>query len=242
MRTWIMIFFLSSFTVSLVRADDSISSDFKSAEINAEIKKLPELESTLRSLMEARLKVARGELIDKLKEYQVKATQAGDLDEALKVRNTIADLEKQQESKNTLPASDAPKVVKQNIPKNAARFGKSRYFLVTEPKTWAEAKKLCEEQGGHLARIESAEEHAFCAQLIQSLRNNGEHSWALVDGTDIETKGTYVFSNGEPVKYVKWDVKKPTGRADCRYLGLYAVTGLYYDCGEKAQPFICEWD
>lgn len=228
---------------SAVVADEPISTDFKSSEVNAEIKKLPELAATLRALTEARMKVARGELIEKLKAYQIKATQDGDLDEALKVRDTIAELEKLQAAQENLAGSGAaPKTVKASIPKKAVRFGQSMYYLITEPMTWAEAKKLAEEKGGHLARIESAEEHAFCAKLIQPISNNGDFRWAWIDGLAGEIKGEYFFSNGQPVKYLAWDKKKPSGLPGHQYLNLYAPTGLYYDGAGKPQPFICEWE
>lgn len=239
MATTLLVMILGSIGI----ADEPIPTDFKSAEINAEIKKLPDLEATLRSLIQARMKVARGELIEKLKEYQTKATQDGDLDEALKVRDTIAELEKLQAAQEKLATKDSSaKPVKAIIPKKAVRFGQSMYYLITEPMTWAEAKTLAEEKGGHLARIESAEEHAFCAKLIQPLINNGDHKWAWIDGQTAEEKSEYVFSNGNPLKYLAWDKKKPSNLPGHRYLNLYAPTGLYYDGAGKPQPFICEWD
>jgi hypothetical protein len=142
----------------LAGAEENLVGDFKSAEINAEIKKLPELAKTLQTLMEARMKTERAALIEKLKTYQTTATKAGDLDEALKVRAAIAQLETLQEAKETFAGkTDEPKTAKPNIPKNAIKFGDSSYFVIKKPMSWSDAKKFCEEQGGHLARIESRE-------------------------------------------------------------------------------------
>lgn len=250
MRHWPILLIIFLFlSTDLSRAED-LAADFKSAEINTEIKKLPELEKTLQSLMEARIRVARGELIEKLKAYQITATQAGDLDEALKVREALTRLEKLQSAKEPATGDEAEsKPVKFSIPRDAVRFGKSRYYVYTGPKaddwpkTGDEAQKFCADLGGHLAKIDSVEEHAFLAKLVQPLKaSDGKPTWVLVDGNDVETKGTYVYSNGEPVKYFKWDTKKPTGRLDCRRIGIWTGNGLFWDAIGVTPTFICEWD
>jgi len=241
--TTILLMFIFIGTSSSIMADET-STTFKSPEINAEFKKLPELAATLKALTEARMRVARGELIEKLKAYQTKATQDGDLDEALKVRETIAELERLQaadEKPSNKNVSSKP--AKVNIPKDAARFGKSRYYVVTEPKSSAEAEKICAEQGGHLARIETAEEHAFCAKLIQAYRPAKKNDqWIWIDGNDEALEGTFVFGNGELVQYFQWDAMKPNSKKGFNWLTLDVTTGLFHDADAQLRPFLCEWD
>lgn len=235
--------FLMTAGASPLQAEEK-PAEFKSAEMNVEMNKLPALAATLQTLVEARMHVARGELIEKLKAYQIKTTQDGDLDEALKVRDTIAELETLQAAHEKRGTKEAPsKPVKVSIPKDAVRFGKNKYFLVTEPKTWADAKKLCEEQGGHLARIESAEEHAFCAKLIQMYRPATKNDrWIWIDGADEALEATYLYSNGKEVKYLKWDAMKPNAGSTFNWLTLDVTTGLFHDADSQKRPFICEWD
>ncbi|MBQ3799321.1 MAG: hypothetical protein II837_03395, partial [Treponema sp.] len=64
------------------------------------------------------------------------------------------------------------------------------YTLYDNACSWAEAKSFCEEQGGHLATIGSAEENS----AVQSLSGNRQ-TW--IGGTDADSEGDWRWVSGE---------------------------------------------
>lgn len=74
------------------------------------------------------------------------------------------------------------------------------YVLYDIGVTWHEAKELCEELGGHLVTITSAEEQALIEQLISY--GEKKQYWIGLD--------THVgWVTGEAISYTNWDVGQP---------------------------------
>ena len=89
-------------------------------------------------------------------------------------------------------------------------FNNHRYQLFDESLTWEQAKARCEELGGHLVTITSAEEQTFVSRLVTGgekkqywigmSRNDGELSW--VTGEDVSYEN---WSSGEPNRVKRSD-------------------------------------
>ncbi|KAL4617320.1 macrophage mannose receptor 1-like [Arapaima gigas] len=90
-------------------------------------------------------------------------------------------------------------------------FGDSCYHFENEMvKNWHDAETYCTNQNGHLASIHSEEEISFLsAHMTRS-------SWVGLN--DIQTEGTYVWSDGTPTDFLLWDHNQPDnwqGNEDC---------------------------
>ncbi len=137
------------------------------------------------------------------------------------------------------------------------------YKCYENGKTWEEAKKYCEEQGGHLATITSRDEQKIVESLIRAegkknlywlggYRNIQNEEWSWVDDEEWEYHN---FQEGQPDnaygkedKLVIYRNKYPGMSGDCFGLwndlksdGSYNGDTTYY-YGLKNLGFICEWD
>ena len=212
------------------------------------------------------IKKIRTTLIAELDEARIAAAQEDKLDEAVRIRDAIKALENQdieppsvdssstiarikeleQEVaalKKSLAATvkqepDKPKVT---IPKQAFEFGGHHYLFFRATATWHQAKKFCEQQAGHLVRIESPQENAFIRQLVHT--SAAADVW--IDGTDELQEGVWLFSNGQPVKFTNWMPGEPSNTDEGEhYASLSRKSGwLWNDIGAgKRWSFVCEWD
>ena len=127
------------------------------------------------------------------------------------------------------------------------------YVVVDERLSWEEAKKACEEMGGHLVILETAEEAAY----VESLVAKGTKVFYWLGGTD---KGygvnDYHWINGEPLTYENWANGQPdNGFLDGEYesyIGMVRTKTPYmsqeYTWNDyKNEPsddhgYICEYD
>ena len=72
-----------------------------------------------------------------------------------------------------------------------------------KPLIWDEAEKQCIDQGGHLASVHSAEENNF----IRSLYTGS----AWIGGSNFETEGKWVWSDGTEWDFEDWINGEPSG-------------------------------
>jgi hypothetical protein len=72
--------------------------------------------------------------------------------------------------------------------------------------SWPNAENACNELGGNLVRISSAEENGFLYHLFGDL---GGSSRFWTGGNDREDEGTFVWSDGEPLTYTDWRSGEP---------------------------------
>ncbi|CAH1781368.1 unnamed protein product [Owenia fusiformis] len=103
------------------------------------------------------------------------------------------------------------------------------------------AQRRCSDLGGTLVRINDRYESAFLASQLASMDSKVEF-WT--DANDIETKGTYVWSNGHSyLPYTHWAPGQPddTDGANCVTLGAATNAALWYDrkCDSR-RGYICE--
>jgi hypothetical protein len=123
------------------------------------------------------------------------------------------------------------------------------YQFFAETLSWHEAQSRCEELGGHLAIIESAEENAFVAGLIAEA--GWEDAWIGI--TDEAEEGTWLTVRGETIDYTHWYDKQPNNKPPGEHYALITnrIVGQpvgWRWCDQPAEPtqhqpgFVCEWD
>jgi hypothetical protein len=117
--------------------------------------------------------------------------------------------------------------------------------------SFADARRVCVEAGGHLVNIGSAEENEWVAAL-----HDGEHWLGATDGrTDmVPGVGPYAWVNGETWAYADWEDGQPNAfETDCP--AEYADGDCYEHCAFQTDegdwndrscwhtiPSVCEWD
>ena len=128
------------------------------------------------------------------------------------------------------------------------------YELFTEIKTFSEAKKYCEDLGGHLVTITSKEENDFISEMINVLPSSTD---TIIGISDLDKEGDWsTWITGEPVTYQNWGDNEPDNRSG-QHIGVivngfrgyqggpyYCIKGQWDDNGDKNStfPFICEWE
>ena len=134
----------------------------------------------------------------------------------------------------------------QDIEENPERtsFNGHTYLAFNTPVTWYAAKWICENRGGHLATITSAEENAFVRSII-----TGEF-W--IGGTDADDEQHWRWVTQEAFSYENWRSGQPdnsisyevslTHTGEENHLRVYE-DGTWNDISGCLQyPFICEID
>ncbi len=136
-----------------------------------------------------------------------------------------------------------------------------RYQLFNSELSWDEAKKYCEDIGGHLVTITSAEEQAFIETLLTL--PDAEKSYYWIGASDAQKEGMWSWVTDEPFDYANWKAKEPNNEHDKEhYLHIYRNTyndiqaGQWNDVmmngvdgdekndfySENSVGFICEWE
>lgn len=72
------------------------------------------------------------------------------------------------------------------------RRGVGYYKIHTEPKTWHEALQICEQEGAHLAVINSEEESKVLQSLFAPVAAKLKVTWAFVGFHDLYNEGQYL--------------------------------------------------
>ena len=150
------------------------------------------------------------------------------------------ELRKELESLQQKPAQPN---AQRSIPEGAVKFGEKSYFIFDQGATWHHASKLCQQLGGYLARIESAEENEFLKELVRQRNVKVKACW--IDGSDALEEGKWMLSNGQPMLYTDWGRNEPQNTNDVEH-----QVSLWRDFGwkwgdvrsSKRYPYICEWD
>ena len=123
-------------------------------------------------------------------------------------------------------------------------FNGHTYLAFNTPVTWYAAERICENRGGHLATITSAEENAFVRSIIA-----GEF-W--IGGTDTDDEQHWRWVTQEAFSYENWRSGQPdnsvsyevsaTHTGEENHLRVYE-DGSWNDISGCLQyPFVCEID
>lgn len=132
-------------------------------------------------------------------------------------------------------------------------YANHRYELITESLSWENAKKSCEDMGGHLVTINSEEEQKFIENILAN--SDLSSSTDIWIGTARELNNFTEWVTGEPVEYSLWGIPQPDNLGGSQN---YAVitngtrgyeNGSYFiekyewdDNSDSSRPYICEWD
>lgn len=131
----------------------------------------------------------------------------------------------------------------QYMPIDAVEFNGHYYYLydLDTVTGWAAAQQYCQEQGGHLATITSAEEDAF---LYSYMRQKGCDS-AMFGLTDQDADDDWKWVTGEEFSYYNWHTGEPNHQGGYEHYGMYyreMTDGTWNDGDGRDGPFLCEWE
>ncbi len=134
-----------------------------------------------------------------------------------------------------------------NIPKDAYEYNGHHYKIYTGVcSSWEEAKKYCEDLGGHLAVISSQKENdSLYNYLIDS-----DIDTAYFGFSDSENEGTWKWVTEENNSYTNWHPGEPNSESGEDYAELYwkFPDGTWNDGNygfgtqSDSKNFICEWE
>lgn len=119
-------------------------------------------------------------------------------------------------------------------------FNGHYYCLVNVPNSWNNAKYNCEQNGGYMVSVNSAEEQAAIEAMLRESGIKGER-WIGAQFTD----NAWGWLNGSPFEYTNWATNNPSGDGTNAFMRFGALTG-----GDGAWSnekldkafYICEWD
>ncbi|MDE0839515.1 MAG: C-type lectin domain-containing protein, partial [Kiritimatiellae bacterium] len=138
---------------------------------------------------------------------------------------------KSLQPKQTSPPSPSPD--------DADTFDGHRYKILSG-KTWKEAKRFAEQQGGHLAVVSSQREHAFLVSLLKK----ADVKIARIGHTDARREGHWEGVTGEKNIYLKWGAGEPKGPLrdmERDVAGLLSNGTMASQPGLHGGTFIVEW-
>ncbi|MHC4248043.1 MAG: lectin-like protein [Planctomycetota bacterium] len=132
-------------------------------------------------------------------------------------------------------------------PREPVSFGGHRYKLYEQKMAWHDAKRFCEERGGHLVTITSKEENDFVTSLA---RASGDFVW--IGFSDEAREGEWEWVTGEPSTFTAWGQGPGTeGRVQPdNWNGNQDVAILHRGANWKWDDshahvqlaFVCEWE
>ncbi len=123
------------------------------------------------------------------------------------------------------------------------------YAIYESDLSWSDAKRFCEEQGGHLVTISSRAEQKAVSTLIES----GSRKQYWIGGCKAKSRH-FTWVTGEKFSYTNWDPGAPDDSTvgNCNAVMMYKSTGRWKDVnGDKPSGrasnlknygFVCEWD
>jgi hypothetical protein len=79
------------------------------------------------------------------------------------------------------------------------RHGLGYYKVHGEPRNWQEARKICAQEGAHLAIINSKEESEALRSMLAPVAEKAKTVWAFIGFHDLYTEGQYLTIFGKPM-------------------------------------------
>jgi len=106
------------------------------------------------------------------------------------------------------------------------------YYMSQDACTWPEAYLICEQLGGHLVTISSAEENQFISNFVH------EDTW--IGFTDEREEGVWEWVTGEEVIYTNWRSDEPNNSGEEDYAQMDS-DGYWNDCSDWELRFVLEF-
>ena len=124
-----------------------------------------------------------------------------------------------------------------------AVFKGHRYKLFIEELSWEDAKKRCEDLGGHLLVIEDNNEHEFIRKAMGDFAAANPHlpkMWHAWLGMTYDKERKKWFSlNGKPQTFSSWELK----RENDERAAMRQTNGNWFSIPDGMKHYvICEWD
>ena len=120
-------------------------------------------------------------------------------------------------------------------------FNDHSYKIFYGRYTWAEAKKMCEKEGGHLVTITSSEEQKF----LEKLNSNKKALWIGFERVQKDSEN-WRWITDESNEYNHWNSGEPNNYNGAESKASIRGDGRWNDLNEKSSEesdgFICEWD
>lgn len=125
--------------------------------------------------------------------------------------------------------------------------GVRRYSIYTTGKNWDEARRICDQEGGYLAIINSEAEYRVLHDLYElvPITNDVEsNSWAFIGLHDRFVEGEFLTIQGKPLEstgFTRWDYPEPNnigGNENCGSLSRHGSMNDIH-CSWKL-AFFCE--
>lgn len=103
--------------------------------------------------------------------------------------------------------------------------------------TWYEAERRCEEMGGHLVTVTSAEEYDVVKRIKKM-----EHTW--LGATNLNSGDEFEWITGEPFTFSDWRGGEPSNSEGIEHYLHIVDTGGWNDrpATGSGDSYICEWD
>jgi hypothetical protein len=137
-----------------------------------------------------------------------------------------------------LPNMQAVTAGRKPTPEEAKVFGGHHYLVVVKTVTWHEAKKQCEDMGGHLVIITSKAENSFVSRL-------SDFQSTFIGCTDENKEGDWRWVDGTRVTWKNWAKGEPNNNGKEHYGELHDTDGVWNDL-QKNNPgiigYVCEWE
>jgi len=124
----------------------------------------------------------------------------------------------------------------------AVAWNKHKYKYIADKLSWPDAKRKCEDMGGHLVIIDDRAEQDFVVQLLARFSREPQYaSWLGI--TCQEKPGQWQTVAGDKVTYQNWHAGEPNG-PDSPFGALAMHFGGQWDDvpSHHVFAFVCEWD
>jgi hypothetical protein len=125
-----------------------------------------------------------------------------------------------------------------HVPADAVEFGGHWYKPYRRGMTWHEAKRFCEEQGGHLVTVTSDEERSFVEKLARS--GSGVAHW--IGLSDEDTEGEWRWVTGEKLRERDRPGFLYSDKGGERDAVMIRGTGWHAWPIQEHGVLICEWE
>jgi len=181
---------------------------------------------------------ALDEATDALSKEVERLSKAGKLEQAITVKKFAESMPKAVLRK----AESAERARKPVVPKFAVAWNGHKYAAFRVPSRWSDAKKACDDVGGHLVIIETQEEQNALMEMMDRSGMGRDRFW--IGATDEAQEGTWKWVDGSPLAYTNWDVGEPSNAMGGQHYAEMAGGngGQWRDLPQdQTRWFICEW-
>ena len=128
---------------------------------------------------------------------------------------------------------------KDNVRFHGIKYNGHYYGFSQDKKTWNEAQKDCEANGGHLVTIADEKEQ----KAVQKLLSYDGSGTAWIGATDEASEGEWIWCTGEIFSYSNWNSGEPNNDKEEDYAGIYVDGFKWNDWnGTTVLNYICEWE